>query len=146
MPTQLEGQITEINDPPRQRNDKKKPLSLNGEKCVETRGYHLPPKHAGEELAVNETPSKYGNLGYSPITFSHSFEYLSETDWKYDYNRHLVDENDPLYGWNDDKYKYGWVVSDFTKFDEPLPAPERKGIVFTNDCDVESAASGIGIY
>ena len=122
---------------------------VNGEKSVETRGYHLPPKHAGEELAVIETPGKHGKFKariIGTITFSHSFEYLSETDWKYDYNRHLVDENDPLYGWNDDKYKYGWVVSDFTKFDEPLPAPERKGIVFTNDCDVESAASGIGIY
>jgi hypothetical protein len=122
---------------------------LDGDKCVETRTYSIPEKYIGEELAVIETPGKHGKFKariIGTITFSHSFEYLSETDWKWDYNRHLVEQENILYGWNDDKNKHGWVVSDFQKFEEPLPAPKRKGIVFTNNCDIEIKASGIGIY
>lgn len=119
---------------------------LDGDKCVETRTYKLPEKYIGEELAVIETPGKHGNFKariIGTITFSHSFEYLSETDWQYDYNRHLVDPDNKLYGWNDDKEKHGWVVSEFFKFAEPQPAPEKKGIVFTNNCDVHISITGV---
>jgi len=109
-----------------------------GNKCVETRGYPLPDKYEGEELALIETPGRSGNFKariIGTITFSHSFQYKDENEWREDYNRHLVSGEDPQYGWNG-KDKYGWVVSNVVKFPESQPAPERKGIIFTNNVDV----------
>jgi len=111
---------------------------INGNKCVETRSYPLPDKYVGEELALIETPGKLGRFKariIGTITFSHSFEYKDNNEWKDDYNRHLVAENDPIYGWNN-KDKYGWVVSDVVKFPEHQTAPKNKGVVFTLNCNV----------
>lgn len=111
-------------------------LLINSDKCVETRTYPLPPKYEGEELALIETPGKLGKFKariIGTITFSHSFKYNSIQEWEADYNRHKVD-TDSDFGWEDSKSKYGWVVSQIYKFDEPFPAPENKGIVFTNNC------------
>ena len=113
-------------------------LLINGDKCVETRTYPLPDKYEGEELALIETPGKYGDFKariIGTITFSHSFKYPDEQSWLDDFNRHLVSGQHDVFGWKDNKDKYGWVVSQIYKFDEPLPAPENKGIVFTNNCD-----------
>ena len=112
-------------------------LLLNLDKCVETRSYPLPQKYEGEELALIETPGKLGKFKariIGTITFSHSFKYENMQEWKSDYNRHKVDENTD-FGWNENKDKYGWVVSQIYKFQEPFPAPENKGIVFTHNCD-----------
>ena len=114
-------------------------LLINGDKSVETRSYALPEKYEGVELALIETPGKYGQFKsriIGTITFSHNFKYPDKQSWKDDYNRHKVEENDEFYGWNPDKLKYGWVVSDVNKFDEPIPAPNKKGIVFTKNCQV----------
>ena len=100
-------------------------LLINGDKSVETRSYPLPKKYEGVELALIETPGKYGRFKshiIGTITFSHSFEYPSERLWIDDYSRHKVEENDS---------QYGWVVSDIKKFDKSILAPKRKGIVFT---------------
>ena len=107
-----------------------------GNKCVETRSYPLPEKYEGEELALIETPGKIGNFKariIGTVTFSHSFQYKDENEWREDYNRHLVPDNDMLYKW-DDKNKYGWVVSNVVKFPEPQPAPQNKGIILTKNC------------
>ena len=112
-------------------------LLINSDKCVETRTYPLPPKYEGEELALIETPGKLGKFKariIGTITFSHSFKYNSVQEWEADYNRHKVSA-DSNFGWKDSKNKYGWVVSQIYKFDEPFPAPENKGIVFTNNCE-----------
>ena len=109
-----------------------------GNKCVETRGYALPDKYEGEELALIETPGKTGNVKariICTITFAHSFQYKDENEWREDYNRHLVSEDDPQYGW-DGKDKHGWVVSNVIKFPEPQLAPKKKGIIFTNNIQV----------
>jgi len=109
-------------------------LLINGDKSVETRSYPLPKKYEGVELALIETPGKYGQFKsriISTITFSHSFLYDIKQDWLDDYNRHKVEEQDKLFGWNPVKPKYGWVVSDINKFDEPTSAPKQKGIIFT---------------
>jgi hypothetical protein len=114
-------------------------LLIEGDKSVETRSYVLPEKYEGVELALIETPGKYGQFKsriIGTITFSHSFKYPDKQSWKDDHNRHKVKENDELYGWNPDKPKYGWVVSDLNKFDVPIPAPKKKGIVFTKNCQV----------
>ena len=114
-------------------------LLVNKEKCVETRSYPLPEKYIGEELAIIETPGKSGGFKariIGAITFSHSFKYPNKQTWEDDYLRHLVKNNDNMFGWNEDKDKYGWVVSNVTKLDEPQSAPEKKGIIFTLDCQV----------
>jgi hypothetical protein len=114
-------------------------MLINGNKCVETRSYPLPKKYEGEELALIETPGKCGRFKakvIGTITFSHSFQYSHQEEWQSDYNRHLVPIEDKTYGWKEDKNKYGWVVSDIVKFDEPQPAPEKKGIVFTKSCQI----------
>jgi hypothetical protein len=114
-------------------------LLINGDKSVETRSYPLPEKYEGVELALIETPGKYGRFKshiIGTVTFSHSFKYPDKQSWIDDYNRHKVEELDEFYSWNPNKPKYGWVVSDIQKFDHPIPAPKKKGIIFTKNCKV----------
>ena len=114
-------------------------LLIDGDKRVETRSYPLPEKYEGVELALIETPGKHGNFKsriVGTITFSHSFQYPDKQSWVDDRNRHKVEKNDEFYGWNSNKPKYGWVVSNVQKFDEHIPAPKKKGIVFTKNCKV----------
>ena len=114
-------------------------LLINGDKCVETRSYPLPKKYEGEELALISTPGKYTDIPakiIGTITFTHSFKYPSKETWKEDCIRHLVAHNDEKFGWSENKEKYGWVVSNVTKFDEPIPAPKNKGIIFTLNCNI----------
>lgn len=110
-------------------------LLINEVKSVETRSYPLPEKYVGEELALIETPGRYGRFKariIGTITFSHSFKYPDQRAWQDDYNRHCVAVDDPIYNWKDDKPKYGWVVSKVTKFDKPLDIRKRRGIIFTS--------------
>ena len=110
-------------------------LLINEVKSVETRSYPLPEKYAGEELALIETPGRYGRFKariIGTITFSHSFKYPDQRAWGDDYNRHCVAVDDPIYNWKEDKPKYGWVVSKVTKFDKPLDIRKRRGIIFTS--------------
>lgn len=112
-------------------------LLINGDKCVETRSYPLPVKYEGEELALIETPGKYGNFKariIGTITFSHSFKYPNKKSWKDDYNRHKVEEFDVFFSWKDNKPKYGWVVSNTKKFEKHILAPSKRGIIFTSNC------------
>lgn len=110
-------------------------LLINEVKSVETRSYPLPEKYVGEEIALIETPGRYGRFKariIGTITFSHSFKYPDQRAWQDDYNRHCVAVDDPIYNWKDDKPKYGWVVSKVTKFDKPLDIRKRRGIIFTS--------------
>lgn len=112
---------------------------ISGVKSVETRSYPLPKKYGGIELALVETPGKKGNFKsriIGTIIFSHCFQYPDEISWKHDYNRHRVEENNQDYGWKKNKPKYGWVVSNIKKFDEPVDFPSKKGIIFTTGCKV----------
>ena len=72
-------------------------LLINEVKSVETRSYHLPEKYVGEELALIETPGRYGRFKariIGTITFSHSFKYPDQKAWQDDYNRHCVAVDD----------------------------------------------------
>jgi len=109
-------------------------LLINGQKSVETRSYRLPQRLEGVELAIIETPgksAKFKSRIIGTITFSHSFKYPDKESWKGDYQRHRVEEDDRDYGWNENKPKYGWAVSDIKKFEKPIDPPKRRGIVFT---------------
>lgn len=110
-------------------------LLINEVKSVETRSYPLPEKYVGEEIALIETPGRYGRFKariIGTITFSHSFKYPDQRAWQDDHNRHCVTVDDPAYNWKEDKPKYGWVVSKVTKFDKPLDIRKRRGIIFTS--------------
>jgi len=113
-------------------------LLMSGSKTVETRSYHLPLKYVGVPLVLIETPGKTGRFKsriIGLITFNESFRYKSKEHWIYDYDRHMVDEND-IYGWNEYKDKYGWVVSSVERFDNPIDPPKRRGIIFTKGCKI----------
>jgi hypothetical protein len=122
-------------------------LLINGLKIVETRSYHIPIKYVGHPLYLVETPGKLGKFKarvIGTITFSCSIKYLDKTSWINDHNKHLVSQDDPLYGWND-KPKYGWVVSYVEKFDQPLDIDSKRGIIFTNNLKLlENANHGTG--
>lgn len=116
-------------------------LLINGAKTVETRSYHLPKKYAGVELALVETPGKSGRFKsriIGTITFGESFQYDNQQDWESDYERHRVKTSDSDYGWGN-KPKYGWAVSQITKFDNPVDITKRQGIIFTTGLMNESA-------
>lgn len=116
-------------------------LLINGMKSVETRTYPLPKKYEGVELALIETPGKIGRFKsriIGTITFSHCFKYPDEQAWKDDYNRHKVEETDRNYRWDNNKPKYGWVVSNIRKFDKPVNPPKRRGIIFSSGCKTTS--------
>lgn len=108
-------------------------------KCVETRSYPLPEKYEGEELALIETPGRYGDFKariIGTIMFSHSFKYPDEKTWLDDFNRHLVSPKNEFFGWDSSKEKYGWVVSNVVQFNQAQQAPENKGIIFTKKCNI----------
>ena len=112
-------------------------LLINRDKTVETRSYPIPKKYIGQELALIETPGKYGLFKsriIGKITFSRSFKYETENEWLDDYDRHLVDKEDKDYKWKDDKPKYGWVVKNIVKFDKPIDPPSKRGIIFASGC------------
>jgi len=114
-------------------------LLIDGSKSVETRSYPIPKKYEGVELALIETPGKskkFKSRIIGTVTFSHSFKYPDIVSWKDDYNRHKVEEDDKNYGWKNNKPKYGWVVSNISKFDEPVDPPRKRGIIFTGGCSI----------
>lgn len=113
-------------------------LLVDEKKSVETRNYPLPAKYVGEEIAIIETPGRYGRFKariIGTVTFSHSFKYPDRQAWLDDYNRHCVSKNDPMYGL-EDKPKYGWVVSKIKKLDHPVDPPRKRGIIYAKGCKI----------
>lgn len=121
-------------------------LLVSGEKTVETRSYPLPTKYIGKQLAIIETPGPHGKRDagidsariIGVIVFSGSKKYSSKATWKKDHSKHLVAEDDPLFAFDSKKEKWGWVVESVRKLDHPLPAPEKRGIVFATCCHIPS--------
>lgn len=119
-------------------------LILSGKKSVETRTYPLPEKYLGKKLAVIETAGKSGlklaGIEKARITgivvFSESFQYLSYDNWKSDFKRHLVKDDDPQFAFSDVKPKWGWVVSNHIRFNQFVEAPSKRGIVFASECHI----------
>lgn len=117
-------------------------LLLSGKKRVETRSYALPEKLKGVELAVIETAGPRGKKEagihkariIGTIVFESSFRYKNKKEWLADRGRHLVSQDDSLYGFKSEKQKWGWVVKSFTKLDKPAPAPSKRGIIFAKSC------------
>jgi hypothetical protein len=113
-------------------------LILSGQKTVETRSYPVPPKYIGKELAIIETPGSSGLIPQARIVgivvFSGSHQYETREDWLNDKKRHLVEPDHAHFSFSSGKPKYGWEITKVIAFDNPVPAPKQKGIVFTGRC------------
>lgn len=119
-------------------------LLISGKKTIETRGYPLPERLAGKQLALIETPGKKGRKEagivsariVGTITFKKSYMYGSKKDWTKEYDLHLVPENDIVYGYTAQKPKWGWVVESVVRLAEPVSPPKKRGIVYAKNCRV----------
>ena len=117
---------------------------LSGEKTVETRSYPLSKKHEGKWLAVIETPGpkgkKLAGIDKARITgkikFKSSFRYSSKSEWLNDYERHRVKPDDKLFGYKEDKEKWGWLVEEYVSFESFQDAPLKRGIIFASACEI----------
>lgn len=116
----------------------------NGEKSIETRSYRLPERLYGVEIAIIETPGKSG-LKYAGIkkariigtvVFEKSYRYRNKTHWLSEVDNHLVQADDGLFGFKNDKEKWAWTVGLVNKLDKPVPAPAKRGIIFAKNCKV----------
>jgi len=119
-------------------------LLLSGKKTVETRSYAIPEKYLQRKLAIIETPGPRGKRDagivearvIGTITFSRCFRYASEREWLNDFERHSVSPSDSIFAYTPGKEKWGWLVVDCERFEQPMPAPKRRGIVFATECIV----------
>lgn len=113
-------------------------LLLDGKKTIETRAYPLPVRLRGKWIAIIETPGPNGKkmaaidraevIGL--IKFSGSKLYSSAVVWRSDFDRHLVNEDDPLYAFDSARPKYGWIVEDVLTVARQSP-PKSRGIVYS---------------
>lgn len=118
-------------------------MLLSGSKTIETRSYPLPRKYQGKPLALIETPGPSGRrqAGITEariiaiVIFGESFRYQTEKAWAAD-DRHLVKSDDPIFGFDLSKPKWGWPVSKIFPLKAPVAAPLKKGIVFSNNCRI----------
>ncbi len=119
-------------------------LLISGKKTVETRSYPIPEKYIGQELAVIETPGPKGKkmAGINKariigtIVFKQSYQYSSKSHWLKEKNKHLVNSDDPLYGYKSDKQKWAWVVEAYRPIKPFKPAPTPRGIIFAKNCTI----------
>ena len=113
-------------------------LILSGEKTVETRTYPIPEHYIGRELAIIETPGRDGDFEariVGTVIFSGCFAYQSKAKFYADAQRHHVSADSP-WCWNDEKPKWGWEISKMTKLKKSVPAPKRRGIVYTKNVEI----------
>lgn len=113
-------------------------LIVEGEKTIETRTYPIPEHYLGKELAIVETPGKSGHFKarvIGSVVFGQCFQYRSERDFYADEKRHRVSPDSP-WKWAEDKPKWGWEIHKVTKLKKPVPAPKRRGIVYTKDIEI----------
>lgn len=109
-------------------------LLLSGEKVIETRTYPLPQKYVNQWMWLIETPGKTQDFQarvIGMIKFSGSKQYKNATEWRAEYEWHLVKPDDPDYKWRRDKQKHGWVVED-VRTCRAFPAPKPRGIVYAS--------------
>ena len=87
---------------------------VSGRKVIETRFYPLPEKWVGQPLVILETPGKARQFkcrvaGF--VIFEKSWCYTDKAHFAQDRAKHLVDPDDPLFGWQyDGKPKWAWPI------------------------------------
>lgn len=119
-------------------------LILAGKKTVETRGYPIPQKYIGKQLAIIETPGPNGKRDggvevariVGVVTFSKCYEYQDEASWLMDKDVHLVPPGHKIYGYKQNKTKWGWLVEQVMPVNPTIEPPNKRGIVFCNNCEI----------
>lgn len=90
---------------------------VHGTKTVETRSYRLPRHLLGQTVYIIESPrpsqrrSGDRSMIVGKVRFDEWFRYTSREHWLRDQHRHLVMPADPVFGYWDDRPKFGWVVA-----------------------------------
>jgi len=91
-------------------------------------------------LAIIETPGKLKKGQKAKIigivVFSSDILYKTKSQWKKDREKHFVKDEGPLFGFQDERPKYGWIVEKTTKISPLEKLPKTRGIVFANGCEV----------
>jgi hypothetical protein len=113
---------------------------ISGRKVIESRFYPMPSKWIDQPLAIIETPGKTGRFKRriaGLIAFAPSWRYASREAFARDAIKHLVDPDDPLFGWkSDDRPKWAWPLMWVEAYEQPLPPEFRAGIRYSRAVDI----------
>jgi DNA repair photolyase len=113
---------------------------VSGQKVIETRFYPMPEKWVGQPLVIIETPGKAGRFRSriaGVVIFGPSWCYADKAAFARDRARHLVDPDDPHFGWREGgKPKWAWPVRWIEAYQQPLPAGFRAGIRYARAVEV----------
>jgi hypothetical protein len=107
---------------------------------IETRFYPLPEKWVGQPLVILETPGKAGQFKrrvVGVVIFEKSWCYTDKAHFARDRAQHLVDPDDPLFGWqHEGKPKWAWPIRWVEAYQQPLPADFRAGIRYARAVEI----------
>ena len=113
---------------------------VSGRKVIETRFYPLPEKWVGQPLVIIETPGKARHFERRVAGFvilDKSWCYADKASLAQDRAKHLVDPDDPLFGWkHDEKPKWAWPIRWVEVYQQPLPADFRAGIRYAGAVEI----------
>jgi hypothetical protein len=113
---------------------------ISGHKVIETRFYPLPDKWIDHPLAIIETPGRTGRVKRriaGLVSFGPSWCYADRDAFARDRTKHLVDLDDPRFGWKSDgKPKWAWPVVWAEAYEQPLPPEFRAGIRYSRAVDI----------
>ncbi|MEZ4815053.1 MAG: ASCH domain-containing protein [Bdellovibrionota bacterium] len=116
-------------------------LIASGTKKIETRGFRIPKKHIGKELAIIETPGPFGKLQgikrariIGVMVIESCYEYKSYQDWVKDFPLHKVTKDDPNYSFKEGEPKWAWKIKAAYRIEKPIAPPKARGIVFATNC------------
>jgi DNA repair photolyase len=113
---------------------------VSGRKVIETRFYPLPEKWVGQPLVILETPGQARHFkrrvaGF--VVFDKSWCYADKASFAQDRVQHLVDPDDPLFGWkHDGKPKWAWPIRWVEAYEQPLPAGFRAGMRYAGAVEI----------
>jgi hypothetical protein len=106
-----------------------------GRKVIETRFYPMPSKWIDQPLAIIETPGKtrrFKRRIAGLVAFAPSWRYADREAFVRDQTKHLVDPDDPLFGWQSDaRPKWAWPVVWVAAYEQPLLPEFRAGIRYS---------------
>lgn len=113
---------------------------VSGQKVIETRFYPMPMRWVVHPLVIIETPGKARNFqsriaGF--VIFTRSWCYADKAAFASDRDKHLVDPDDPLFGWQqDDRPKWAWPIQWVEAYQQPLPPGWRAGIRYARAVEI----------
>lgn len=108
-------------------------LLICGEKTIETRTYRCPEKYIGKVifLVATRRPTEPKTAILGAIRITKCKQYLSETGFRKDDEKHLVPKGSTYFDFREGTEKWGWEVEVVAKFKKPIPKSGFGGIVWT---------------